>query len=260
MNYTISGNGSSVILFIHGYCSDFKAWDKAKLFFEKTNRVIIVSIPGYLSPMEQVTESVRDLALSIKSILEIEKITRAHIVGHSMGGYIGVEFLSIFEENVQGLTLLNSHCYNDAEDKKTNRQKTIEFLLKHGTGIYLREIYKSLFSIEYQEKNRELIETLNERVKTYDVQVLIQSCKAMINRKNHEETLKNTKVPIQFILGAKDGLIPIDEFIKQTALPKVAEIELYPKMGHMGMYEEAEATNEKIKSFNNYVTNILVKV
>ena len=78
----------------------------------------------------------------------------------------------------------------------------------------------------------------------------------MINRRNHEKTLKESKIPVQFILGKKDGLIPIETFIKQAMLPPVAQVKVFEEMGHMGMIEFPQPTLLEIVSFNKYATNL----
>ena len=78
----------------------------------------------------------------------------------------------------------------------------------------------------------------------------------MIERKNHEQTLKSAQVPIQFIMGAKDNLIPLNDFGQQASLPAISVLKVFPDMGHMGMFEFAELTIREISSFNHYATKI----
>lgn len=256
MKYFVTGKETNTILFIHGYCSDYHVWASFEQELAKTNQVVVVSIPGYLSEEAPPTQSLSLLAQEIEKILETEKIREAHIVGHSMGGYIALELLANYPQRVKALTLLNSHCYTDNEDKKINRSKTIDFIRKHGTKLYVKEIYRTLFSEQFQKDNHRLIETLKDRAKLYSVETLVQSSRAMIERKNHEQTLKSTQVPIQFIMGAKDNLIPLNDFVQQASLPAISALKVFPHMGHMGMYECAESTLREIYSFNEYVTKI----
>lgn len=256
MKYFVTGKETNTIILIHGYCSDYHVWTYFEQELAKTNQVVIVSIPGYLSEEETYIQNLASIAEEIEKIFVKENITEAHIVGHSMGGYIALEFLAHYAERVKALTLLNSHCYTDNEDKKVNRSKTIDFIRKHGTKLYIKEIYRSLFSEQFQKDNHHLVETLKDRAKLYSVETLVKSSKAMIERKNHEQTLKNARIPVQFIMGAKDNLIPLNDFVQQASLPAVASLKVFPEMGHMGMFECAEPTIQEIISFNEYATKL----
>lgn len=256
MKYFITGTETNPVLLIHGYCSDYHVWTYFEQELAKTNQVIVVSIPGYLSDEAPVTHNLSQLAEEIEKILETENIQKVHVVGHSMGGYIALELLANYPKRVNALTLLNSHCYTDNEDKKVNRSKTIDFIRKHGTKLYIKEIYRSLFSEQFQKEHHHLIETLKDRAKRYSVETLVQSSRAMIERKNHEQTLKSAQVPIQFIMGAKDNLVPLNDFGQQASLPSISVLKVFPDMGHMGMFESAELTIREISSFNHYATKI----
>lgn len=247
--YDVRGSGIPIVL-VHGYCSDRKIWDELALELEKDFLVIIPDLMGYgETPLSNSELSMELYANLIKQILKLEQIEKCYYVGHSMGGYIGLEFLEKNAKMLTGFTLLNSHCFTDSDEKTTNREKTIRFLEKHGSKIYVQEIFKTLFGVKYFNSNISTIDEIKQRALRYSVQALVESCKAMIARKNHTETLQKTTVPIQFILGKEDALIPIPDFLIQASFPNFSSVHIVEKMGHMGMLEQNEKTLTHLKRF-----------
>jgi len=87
--YEEAGAGTPVI-FIHEYAGDYRSWEMQMRYFSRGHRCITYSQRGY--PPSDVPDDggkysqdiARDDVIAIFDALKIEK---AHIVGHSMGGY-----------------------------------------------------------------------------------------------------------------------------------------------------------------------------
>jgi pimeloyl-ACP methyl ester carboxylesterase len=157
-----------------------------------------------------------------------------------MGGYIGLEFLEHFESTLNHFVMLNSHIYTDSDERSTNRTKTIGFLQKYGSKLYVKESFRTLFSPVFAVNHSEIVAKMMENAHTYPVQTLINSCQAMIERKNHEQTIQNVSIPIHFLMGEIDSLIPVDEYRKMTELNPLSKTYILEKGGHMGMHENTE--------------------
>jgi pimeloyl-ACP methyl ester carboxylesterase len=87
--YEEAGIGTPVI-FIHEYAGDYRTWEMQMRYFSRAHRCVTYSQRGY--PPSDVPEDgakysqdiARDDVIAVMDALKIEK---AHIVGHSMGGY-----------------------------------------------------------------------------------------------------------------------------------------------------------------------------
>jgi pimeloyl-ACP methyl ester carboxylesterase len=83
------GAGTPVV-FIHEYAGDYRSWEPQLRYFSRQHRCVTYSQRGY--PPSDVPsdgarysqEIARDDAIAVMDALAIEK---AHVVGHSMGGY-----------------------------------------------------------------------------------------------------------------------------------------------------------------------------
>jgi pimeloyl-ACP methyl ester carboxylesterase len=87
--YEEVGTGSAVV-FVHEYAGDYRTWEPQLRHFARSHRCITFSQRGYPpsevpeDPARYSQEIARDDVIALLDALGIDK---AHIVGHSMGGY-----------------------------------------------------------------------------------------------------------------------------------------------------------------------------
>jgi pimeloyl-ACP methyl ester carboxylesterase len=76
----------------------------------------------------------------------------------------------------------------------------------------------------------------------------------MMLRPDRLTVLENFPRPILFIIGEQDQVVPPEQALKQAHLPRIAQVQLLPEAGHMGMLETAEAGAGMIQQFVNFIT------
>lgn len=243
--YYKNPKASNTLLLVHGYCSDHRVWDRLLVTLKPHYSVLTLDLPGYyLNEHLDSYYSIEDFAKTIVELLEHLNLDKVTYVGHSMGGYVGLEVLSKYPQYLEALVMLNSHCYRDSFEKATNRSKTIQFLERRGSDIYINEIYKSLFGNDFYTNNLETIQELKSNAKEYPVKTLIHSCEAMIAREDHSVTIIESHIPIYFLMGDRDALIPIEEYIDMLTLSPLETYQILTECGHMGMYEATEDVSD----------------
>ncbi len=102
----MKGDTGPVIVFSHGGFGDRRMWDGQFDEFAKKYRVIRYDHRGFgKSPApESAYSPVQDLV----NLLDQLKIDRAHIVGNSMGGSLGIDFTLLHPSRVISLTVVAS--------------------------------------------------------------------------------------------------------------------------------------------------------
>ena len=71
----------------------------------------------------------------------------------------------------------------------------------------------------------------------------------MISRPDRTAVLKNSKLPVLFVMGEHDNAIPLQDVLKQCHLPSTAFIHILRESGHLGMIEEPAKSNQFITEF-----------
>ena len=245
--YRSTGNGPVVVL-IHGFGEDSTVWEDQYEAFPGY-RLLMPDLPGSgLSPLAK-DMSMEGMAMAIKLLLDELKISTCIMIGHSMGGYVTLAFVEKFADRLQAFGLFHSTSFADNEEKKDTRRKGIEFIRENGPFAFLKTTIPNLFSPENRENKPALVQEQVEASRDFTAEALIAYYKAMINRPDRTELLRQTPLPVLFIIGKFDQAVPMQDSLKQSYLPTVSHVHLFEQSGHMGMKEEKTRTNEAIMKF-----------
>ncbi len=247
--YRVEGKGKAIVL-IHGFIEDGSMWNGLLTGLKKNYKLIIPDLPGFgKSPLPDVELTMEWYAEYIHAIVNAEKLKKVAVLGHSMGGYVTLNFAEKYGHLLSGFGLVNSHCFEDTPEKKINRKKGIEFVRKHGTDFFVRELYYNIFHKDFIKKNRKLIDSLIKNAQQYEAKAVMQATAAMMNRKDKAEVLKNAAVPVLFINGKDDESAPVASTLKQASYPAFSAFYLFDKCKHMSVFEKKNEVIKIISAF-----------
>lgn len=250
--YRVIGIGRPVV-FIHGFGEDGDVWKGQTEFLKNKFQLIVSDLPGS-GKSELIDDmSIEGMAEVIKAILENENISTCTVIGHSMGGYITLAFAEKYPGSLNAFGLFHSTSFPDTEEKKANRRKSIEFIKQNGAFEFLKTTSPNLFSPVSANKMRKEINEFINSLDSLTSTALIAYYEAMINRPDRRMVLEKTYVPVLFIMGQNDNIIPIDDALKQSHLPEKSFIHILSSSGHMGMMEETAESNQALEEFLNTV-------
>lgn len=95
--YKVAGRGEPTIVFVHGWTCDMTTWSKQFPYFSKTHRVIAVDLPGHgASDKPEIAYSMDLFARAVDAVLKDAGVSRAVLVGHSMGTPVVRQFYRLF--------------------------------------------------------------------------------------------------------------------------------------------------------------------
>jgi pimeloyl-ACP methyl ester carboxylesterase len=252
IKYAKVGAGKPVFL-IHGFCEDHTMFDGIIDSLASTCTIICPDLPGFGgSALSEETLTIDWMAALMNAILEKENFSSATLIGHSLGGYIAIHFAALYPEKTAALGFINSHVFDDGDERKQNREKSIDFIKKHTARLFIRELINNLFSEEYKKEHTEVVIALikNAQETISDVAV-IAALEAMRNREDKSETLERFTKPLLFIIGKKDTTIPLAQSLSQVSLPAQSDIHIRCEAAHMSVYEDKEYTQNCLLNFLN---------
>jgi len=247
--YKIEGKGK-VVMLVHGFIEDGGMWDGMTSGLKKSYKIIVPDLPGFgKSALPEEELSMEYYAEYLCAILKAEKVGKLILLGHSMGGYVTLNFAERYGHMLAGFGLVNSHCFEDTPQKKENRLKGIEFIKRNGTGLFVRELYNSIFHESFKKKNRKLIDALIDRAQKYAPEAVMRANAAMMERRDKSAVLMKAEAPVLFINGEEDESAPIAYTLKQASYPAVADFTLFEKCKHMSVFERKAETLKIITAF-----------
>ncbi len=250
--YRISGIGNPVVL-IHGFGEDGNIWNNQVEILKDKFRLIVPDLPGSGNSEMIDDMSMEGMADLVKAIIDQEASPaagkRATLIGHSMGGYITLAFAEKYPGYLNSFGLFHSTAYADSEEKKASRQKGIEFTREHGVFAFLKATLPNLFSQQTREERPEMINELVRASNNFSAPAIVSYYEAMMKRPDRTHMLQKATVPVLFIMGKNDTIIPMEDVLAQSHLPGKSYIYIFLNSGHMGMLEEKEKCKEILEKF-----------
>ncbi len=246
--YSIVGQGETIIL-LHGYLESLHVWESFTEKLKSNYQIIAIDLPGHgNSDLTEEKLTMELMADSVNAVIEELNIEKCFMIGHSMGGYVTMEFVEKYKDKLQGFCLFHSSPFSDSEEKKKIRDRIITSIEQGKKIILAKEHVEKTFATEnkdkfIQEKGFLKIIAIN----TTD-QGTISALRAMKTRKNQKINLEKTDLPVLWILGEKDNFIS-PKITTKLSLPEQIKIEYLKKSGHQGYIEEEEKSVEIIKKF-----------
>ena len=253
LSYFDVGTGNKTILLLHGFGEDHCIWKNQIEFLAPHYRIIAPNLPGvHCKPLALHHSQAPSISMYVEVLHELMHhlgIEQYYIVGHSMGGYIGLSFADYYVNHVQGLLLLHSTAYEDNDAKKASRMKVAEFIEEWGVSKYLETATPNLFGNAFKKTNAATIQQLIESGSDISKETMIQFVFAMRNRKAYTHLLQQIHIPVWMIAGEADLAVPIQDSMEQIKLLPSTNSLVLKEVGHMGMLEATDLVNQFIQQF-----------
>lgn len=248
--YHLEGSGNPVIL-LHGFAEDHTIWKNQIEKLSQHFQLILPDLPGSGKSDILTKDNVgmEDYADCIKAMAEKEKLSNFILLGHSMGGYIALAYAEKYMHDLKGWGFVHSTAFADNEEKKEVRKKGIKLLEEYGSHAFLKNTTPNLFSDSFKKAHPDTVNDLIEQGRSFSPDALIQYYRAMMQRPDRSYVLKESKVPVIFVIGAEDKAAPLQDLLEQVHLPNVSYINIIDNVGHMSMLEMPETLNSVLLTF-----------
>ena len=249
INYTDQGTGYVIVL-LHGYLETLEIWSDFAKELAKSFRVIAIDIPGHgLSGKVSEIHTMDLMAEALNTVLKNLNIDKAVLVGHSMGGYVAMAYLANYKSKMSGLCLFHSNPFSDNDEKKANRDREIEIINQGKQYILFNTNVPKGFAtdnLEYFKARVEWAKDIAANCKPDGIIALLEGLKI---RPDRQKLLKETNIPILFIIGRKDNYIDFKTMFKLAGQSPEGKILVLDNSGHMGFIEESGICAGALKSF-----------
>ncbi len=238
------------IVLLHGYLESIEVWEDFIPLLTPPFRVVAVDLPGHgISETKGTIHTMEFEADVVQGILQQLGITHCCLVGHSMGGYVALEFLRKYPEMVSGIVLLHSTPNPDSETKREQRQREIELVEAGKKDLLARMTPDKGFAAENRIRLAGKIEELADQIILTEDEGIEALLRGMCERPDSNEMLRNSPVSQLFILGRGDEYITAPVAEKMIADHPQARVAWLEHSGHMSFMEEPEKCAEIIRTF-----------
>ena len=245
--YEERGSGP-VLLFVHGFPLDRTMWIPQLSALAKIRTCIAADLRGHgLSVDDSPGDYTMDLfADDIARTLDVIGTDTIDLAGLSMGGYVVFSFWRRHRDRVRSLIFIDTKAEADTQEGKTGREKTAEMVAAQGMEPLHTALDAKMFgtdpSLEVRDKVRRMFFDTAPEVAAADAL-------AMRDRVDSTPDLAGIDVPVLWLHGEEDQLMPIDGARASATLVPGARFVSIPKAGHMAPMENPDAVNAAIAEF-----------
>jgi pimeloyl-ACP methyl ester carboxylesterase len=225
-----------------------KIWDPLLANLGEHFSLICIDLPGHgQSPTQGETLRMDFMAQEVLNIINEIDLNEVHIVGHSMGGYVGLELLRQCPDRVASLTLLNSTAKNDNEQKRADRLRAVR-VFDLSPKVYIKEAINNLFYGPNIPRIEPEVRRLQEIALSTSTAGAQASLRGMRDRSNFVDLVNSTSTPIQYIAGLHDTTVTYDSIQEQITSENISFVTL-ENSGHMSFAEEKDKCTAAIINF-----------
>ncbi|MGY5850703.1 alpha/beta fold hydrolase [Salegentibacter sp. F14] len=234
IHFTTKGTGKPLVL-LHGFLESLEIWEDFQDDLSCKRKVICIDLPGHgRSGCIDKIHTMKEMAHAVKAVLDALSIKKAFLVGHSMGGYVNLEFQNIFPTIPTGLALINSTPKADTEERKINRDRAIQMVSKNKRA-FVNMAVSNLLSPENNKKFKPQIDELKHRALNFPKGGITAALYGMKVRADHSRLLESIKIPKYIMAGKNDPILEYHEIKKVSATCKTGFLS-YPD-GHLAFME-----------------------
>jgi pimeloyl-ACP methyl ester carboxylesterase len=248
VNFLDAGKGNTIV-FLHGFLENSSMWDIFIEEFSRTNRVVAIDLLGHgqTAPLGYL-HTMEDNADLVYHVLSELRVSKATLIGHSMGGYVAMAFAELYPDMVKAVALVNSTARADNGDRKCNRDRAI-LTVKKDYISFVRLAVGNLFSERNRERLNPEIEIVKQEALKTPLQGIIASLEGMKIRKDREGMLHTAPYPILLALGKEDPVLNYEENCTQIENTQV-ELVTFPD-GHISPVENQQQLLGVLRDFIN---------
>lgn len=227
VRYKVVGQGVPVIL-VHGLSGSSLWWKRNVPALAHSYRLYLVDLPGFGSMASARTRfELKDASTWLLHWMETVGIAQAHLIGHSMGGYICLQLAARHPGRVSRLVLVSP---------------AVRAHVQHLFG-YVGPLLRAVRSLTPQFLPILLYDTLRAGPVT-----LLRAVNGLLAVESGQE-LPMVAAPTLLVWGVYDTLVPPSTgSLMLRAMPQAHLLQL-ERCGHVSMFEQAEQFNRAVLAF-----------
>ncbi|MBB1153910.1 MULTISPECIES: alpha/beta fold hydrolase [Amycolatopsis] len=235
------------LVLLHAFPLDARMWDPVRAPLAERLRVITPDQRGLgRSPLPD-TEAEPDLADAARDVVALlDKLELDQVVlgGCSMGGYLAMAVLRQAPERVGGLILIDTKAAADTPEAAQTRLDVANRAEAEGVKDWLADgnlpnLLADTASADVRARVRELIDA-------QPASGVAWAARAMRNRPDSVDLLRETDVPALVIVGERDAITPLDAANTMVEALPDATLAVLPDVGHLTPLEDPAGVVEAI--------------
>jgi len=253
LNYEKTGNGETLV-FLHGFTGSTRDWDRQTSLFSKQYQTLAVDHRGHGksdAPTVEEDYSIYQFSEDVYALLKRLEIDTCCLVGHSMGGFMALQFVLDHPELVKALVLVDTSSgeWDVAPGYAELRAKLDELAITEGLEVAFE--YDAAYNpvrIERFKRVPEQRKIAKKKVMNTSVQGYVYVPRSFGKWQPVTDRLNEINVPALIFLGEEDsGFVKACQILNQGI--RHSELVMVSGAGHSPHEEAPDVFNKTLEAF-----------
>ena len=254
------------IILLHGFNGSLFNFERMVPLLSKEFRLISIDLPGFglTGAIPSMDYSTQNSILVINELTKHLGVEEFSIAGNSMGGGIAWRYALENPEKTQSLILLASSGIYSSEERlqieESERESPLVWKLMRSNFVsYFLSLYTPKFfatqglKTSVYDPNLATDEIANQFHELTLMQGSREAILSRFSKQNYSnekpDILKKIQAPTLIIHGREDNIISFKSSINLDQYIQNSQLIIYPKIGHLPMYETPARVADDIKKF-----------
>jgi 3-oxoadipate enol-lactonase len=239
LHYVFEGPEDRPVVVLGGSLgSTLEMWDPQVVALTERFRVLRYDHRGHgKSPVVAGPFEIADLGTDVLELLDRLEIVRAHVVGLSLGGMVGMWLAAHAPDRVDRLVLLCTSAHLENSSAWTERAATVR---AEGTGAVAAAVVERWFTPPFAAREPELVERMRAMVASTPAEGYA-ACGEAIARMDLTDDLASIAAPVLAIAGAADPATPPVHLETIAAGVADGRLAVLGNAAHLANVEQADA-------------------
>lgn len=256
--YEEAGRGDAIV-FVHEFSGDLRSWEPQLQHFSRDHRCIAYNARGY-TPSDVPSSRDYSQALAIEDLRTLFRhcrITKAHLVGCSMGAQTALQFALAYPRLLKSVTLVGcgagSGTTPDARAaylRETEAQA--QRFERDGAAAVLERVCRAANRVRLKTKNPRAWADFRRRFVEHDGAAKAAVLRGIQAKRPSlytlERKLARLTVPLQIVCGDEDTNSLDASLLLRRTCPR-ARLAVVPATGHLVNQEEPDLFNRLVRDF-----------
>ena len=249
----LEGGKGPTILMLHGITADSGNWTRFARHFTDKYHVVIPDLPGFgdSSRIQSASYSIPAQSERVHQLMQALGVQQFHLVGNSMGGYIGAYYAAHYPQQVQTLGLF------DAAGVDSPNKTTFMKELLAGNNLMLpkdREDFGRVLKLVMEDPPyipgmaRDVLADKALTHREFNRKVFAELQQQQLDLAPY---LPKIKAPTLLLWGDQDRVIDISsiEVFQRNLTSAKTSVSILPNIGHLPMLEQPGETAKRYSAF-----------
>jgi 3-oxoadipate enol-lactonase len=247
--YSVAGAAQATPLVLsNSLATDARMWEKILPELTPSFKVITYDNRGHgESTCQSAAITLSDLANDLMAVMDAAQVSKALVVGVSLGGMTGMNLALNHPERLLGLMACNCRARINAEGIAGWDQR-ITMFKQQGIEPLISATLERWFANDVRQRESELMARMSDIVRTTSLPGY-ESCVSAIKGMAMHEHLHRIELPVLYLAGAQDAGAPASEMLAMAQEVKGSRCEVLDPCGHISPMERADDFVRLLKGF-----------